>query len=146
MANYMVTDTDLTAVANAIRTKGGTSTSLSFPSGFVNAIGNISGGGGPTGGAWEQKTVTIPTTMQTADVVAAYFLNEIDDARYAFAVKDDYDKTQWSDNQLIAFLIFDGQATLYIRYRSNAVNYGPTMSASYSLVASQGEKYTILYQ
>ena len=47
MSNYYkVTDTDLTTVANAIRTKGGTSASLSFPDGFATAIGNISGGGG----------------------------------------------------------------------------------------------------
>lgn len=37
---------DLTSVANAIRTKGGTSGSLAFPSGFVNAIGDIPTGGG----------------------------------------------------------------------------------------------------
>lgn len=37
-------DSDLTSVANAIRTKGGTSAQLSFPSGFVSAIGNMSGG------------------------------------------------------------------------------------------------------
>lgn len=46
MANYLTTDTDLTAVANAIRTKGGTSASLAFPAEFVSAIGAISGGGG----------------------------------------------------------------------------------------------------
>ena len=46
MSNYLVTDTDLTSVANAIRTKGGTSASLSFPSGFIDAINAISGGGG----------------------------------------------------------------------------------------------------
>ena len=46
MANYLATDTDLAAVANAIRTKGGTSAGLTFPSGFVDAIGDISGGGG----------------------------------------------------------------------------------------------------
>ena len=39
-------DTDLTSVANAIRTKGGTSAQLAFPSGFVTAIGNIPTGGG----------------------------------------------------------------------------------------------------
>lgn len=39
-------DTDLTSVANAIRTKGGTSASLAFPSEFVTAIGNIPTGGG----------------------------------------------------------------------------------------------------
>ena len=38
-------DADLTAVANAIRTKGGTSAALAFPAGFVTAIGAISGGG-----------------------------------------------------------------------------------------------------
>ena len=39
-------DTDLTSIANAIRTKGGTSASLAFPAGFVSAIEAISGGGG----------------------------------------------------------------------------------------------------
>lgn len=39
-------DADLTSVANAIRTKGGTSAELSFPDGFVDAVDAI-----PTGGA-----------------------------------------------------------------------------------------------
>lgn len=46
MANYLVTDTELTSVANAIRTKGGTNASLTWPNGFVNAINAISTGGG----------------------------------------------------------------------------------------------------
>lgn len=46
--DYKVTDTELTSVANAIRTKGGTSAQLTFPNDFVTAIGNISGGGGST--------------------------------------------------------------------------------------------------
>ena len=41
-------DSDLTSVANAIRTKGGTSAQLAFPADFVTAIGAISGGGGNT--------------------------------------------------------------------------------------------------
>ena len=45
MSNYIATDTDLTTVANAIRTKGGTNAQLSFPSGFVTAIENITTGG-----------------------------------------------------------------------------------------------------
>lgn len=44
MANYTVTDLELTSIANAIRTKGGTSTSLAFPSEFVSAINDISTG------------------------------------------------------------------------------------------------------
>lgn len=46
MSNYLTTDTDLTAVANAIRSKGGTSAQISFPDGFVSAIGAIPTGGG----------------------------------------------------------------------------------------------------
>lgn len=39
-------DADLTSVANAIRTKGGTSASLAFPAEFVSAIAAIPSGGG----------------------------------------------------------------------------------------------------
>lgn len=45
MSNYLATDTDLIAVANAIRVKGGTSSSLSFPNGYVSAIQDIQTGG-----------------------------------------------------------------------------------------------------
>lgn len=38
-------DSDLTSVANAIRTKGGTSAQLAFPAGFVQAIVDIETGG-----------------------------------------------------------------------------------------------------
>lgn len=72
MANYLTTDTDLTAVANAIRTKGGTSAQLAFPDGFVDAIDAIeTGGGGMTidqfvdhnypQGAIETSATVIPT-------------------------------------------------------------------------------------
>ena len=44
MADYLTTDTELTSVANAIRTKGGTSASLVYPTGFVSAIEAISTG------------------------------------------------------------------------------------------------------
>ena len=38
MADYILTDTELTSVANAIRSKGGTSAALEWPSGFISAI------------------------------------------------------------------------------------------------------------
>ena len=46
MADYLVTDTELTSIADAIRTKGGTSGSLVYPAGFVSAINAIPTGGG----------------------------------------------------------------------------------------------------
>lgn len=45
MANYIATTEELTAVADAIRTKGGTSEQLVFPDGFVSAIDHIQTGG-----------------------------------------------------------------------------------------------------
>lgn len=50
-------DADLTSVANAIRTKGGTSASLAFPTDFVSAIAAIPSGGG--GGDIESGSFTI---------------------------------------------------------------------------------------
>lgn len=53
MAEYKVVDAekldaDLATVADAIREKGGTSESLTFPQGFVDGIGAIESGGGGT--------------------------------------------------------------------------------------------------
>ena len=46
---YAVDGDDLTAIANKIRTKGGTSSSLEFPTGFENAVDAIQTGITPTG-------------------------------------------------------------------------------------------------
>lgn len=67
MSDYIVDSADLTSVANAIRTKGGTSAQLSFPAGFISAIGDISGGSGETvyystfNGAMYTEHFTYPT-------------------------------------------------------------------------------------
>lgn len=44
MADYLTTDTELASVASAIRSKGGTSSPLVYPAGFVSAIEGISTG------------------------------------------------------------------------------------------------------
>lgn len=54
MTDYLTTDTELTSVADAIRTKGGTSAQLVYPTGFVSAIEAI-----PTGGGGSTKTVQV---------------------------------------------------------------------------------------
>ena len=48
LVDSAVLNSNLTSVANAIRTKGGTSAQLAFPEGFVSAIGDIQTGGGIT--------------------------------------------------------------------------------------------------
>ena len=82
MANYLVTDTDLTSVANAIRTKGGTSASLTFPTGFSDAIAAI-----PSGGvSWREVTLTANYNTAT-DVCKAIFVNEATAKQAYFRLK-----------------------------------------------------------
>ena len=59
MSDYLVTDTELISIANAIRTKGDTSASLEFPAGFVSAVNNI---GSPLFSKVYETTVTVNTT------------------------------------------------------------------------------------
>lgn len=67
MADYIVKDTELTSVANAIRTAGGTNSLLNFPNGFVSAVNNISGGGSSDFSTAE-VTLTISTLGLTLDM------------------------------------------------------------------------------
>lgn len=61
MANeYSVNQSDLVSVANAIRTKGGTSEALVFPAGFVSAVQAIQAGGGAVQADWSQNDETQP--------------------------------------------------------------------------------------
>lgn len=63
---YLVNSADLTAVADAIRTKGGTSGALTFPSGFADAIAAIQAGGGEGGGNAKIYTGTITFEEDTS--------------------------------------------------------------------------------
>lgn len=67
-------DADLTSVANAIRTKGGTSASLAFPADFVSAINSISTGVTPTG----TKQISITSNGTTTEDVTNYASVEIE--------------------------------------------------------------------
>ena len=53
MADYITNTSELTSIANAIRTKGGTSENLTYPGGFIQAISDIVTGGGESEGGWE---------------------------------------------------------------------------------------------
>lgn len=66
-------DADLTSVANAIRTKGGTSSQLAFPAGFVSAVQAIPTGVTPTG----TKNISITANGVTTEDVTNYASAEI---------------------------------------------------------------------
>ena len=58
MPKYLVNDTSLSSIADAIRTKGGTSNELEFPTEFISAIEDLPTGGG----TYQAKTGITPTT------------------------------------------------------------------------------------
>ena len=77
-------DSDLTSVANAIRTKGGTSAQLAFPADFVSAITAIPSGGGGLSVA----TFTATATATDATISFAAGDYSIPD-KYVLFIKSD---------------------------------------------------------
>ena len=65
---YITTDTELTSVADAIRSKGGTSDKLAYPDGFVDAIGAIE-----TGSSEDFPPRDTSTDWQAEDFQGVYF-------------------------------------------------------------------------
>ena len=65
MANYTVTDTELTSIANAIRSRGGTQAQLEYSSGFISAINSISTG-------TDTSDATMTSGVQMLSGVTAY--------------------------------------------------------------------------
>lgn len=65
---YIATNKELKSIANAIRTKGGTSAQLSFPTEFVSAIQAIQTGITPTG----TKQITLTDNGTTTEDVTNY--------------------------------------------------------------------------
>lgn len=74
MSNYLTTDTDLIAVADAIRAKGGTSSSLSFPDGYVSAIQDIQ-----TGGNLEDITISQDYLVEQNTVISNGIIFQTDE-------------------------------------------------------------------
>ena len=70
MSYRKVNDNSLASVADAIRSKGGTSDALVFPDGFVSAISAIQTGGG--GEVSPGYSVTFPATANNWDKMANY--------------------------------------------------------------------------
>lgn len=95
-------DSDLTSIANAIRTKGGTSAALAFPAGFMSAIGDIPTGGG--GLAYDTGTFTV-SSDKNADFTVSHGLGKAPDVVIVWT--EDYDDShlpQYDDTTAVGFI------------------------------------------
>lgn len=65
MAGYVVSHSEITSIADAIRTKGGTSAQLTFPTEFVSAIQNIPSGGNDRLKLLHTESIGVVSTTST---------------------------------------------------------------------------------
>ena len=72
MAEYLTTDTELTSIADAIRSKGGTSDVLTYPTEFINAINAIE-----TTPATQSKSISPTEAKQTVLPDTDYLLSSV---------------------------------------------------------------------
>ena len=75
MADYRATSAEFTAVADAIRTKGGTSAQLTWPNGFVSAVQAIPSGGG--GGSYESASLFRWYLTQTQSTTSWWIMKKL---------------------------------------------------------------------
>lgn len=107
MTDYLVSGTNLTAIANAIRTKGGTSAQLEFPDDFVSAINAISGGGSSTVEITDVSNST-GTTAEISAVTATKHTIHLE-----FSDSTDTDIDVYYDDALIGTMITSLDPTTY---------------------------------
>ncbi len=118
-----VLDANLTSVANAIRSKGGTSASLAFPAGFVNAISAIETG---------------KVTTEVHDITFSSDLGNGTNSEKTLLSGNPFLKANYSQNGLAVILVptapvpMTAAGVIHFIYHGNA-NIGPSDSKRYGI-------------
>lgn len=126
MAEYLVQGESITAVADAIREKGGTTAPLSFPDGMAKAVRGI-----PSGGIDISLGLTAATVGQTVKVKAV----DTDGKPTAWEAVDAAGAETW---ELIAEIDFDVDAAndVFVWEYKNLPNYKELAYKKVNLVGS----------
>lgn len=113
-------DSDLTSVANAIRTKGGTSAQLAFPQGFADAIAAIpTGGGDYAAGDWAYLS------KPSGDVISAAPLSSAAAGDYAFYKRSGIRKVFLSEGKYVGSnMFYQSGVTFFVG--PNIITLGPS--------------------
>lgn len=150
MANYVVSDTSLGSVADAIRTKGGTSSPLTYPQGFIDAIDDIQTGGSAV---IQSLTVTENGTYTAPSGVDGYSPVTVNVSGGDEPIPDD-GKTRIFIH--IAEDTPDNRLTFYLRFTASVADnttvdwgdgttetLGSTSATNYGHTYAQGGDYVI---
>lgn len=147
-------DADLTSVANAIRTKGGTSAQLAFPAEFVSAIEDIETGGGGDSGTIESDFINLEyaivtvgvNTVSVATQVIPYLLGLAGFAttNYSCGWFGVVEHSSYVNNQAICMdaPTINQSIQKFYRYRNGAAS-SANLGNSYDAVLPVGSKYLI---
>ena len=127
MADYIVTSGELTSVANAIREKNGTNSSLSWPNGFVSGIG--SGGGGTS-----DLTTAAVTIILTENTIENFIsMGAITIGENAGAIFPD---TELVEAQVYNIVLYKG---LYELFTNTDTFVSVTGNATYEIDEESGD-------
>lgn len=131
-------DADLTLVADAIRTKGGTDAQLAFPSGFVSAVQAFQTGGGNGVDVVMTSTITDVTELRAAIAAGSGV------TQFVFAVKS-YKNGAPIQNQICCGgsvgAMAEGSAG--VRYRDGKYAVIPGWGFMYDAAVTIGDIYTV---
>lgn len=134
MAEYLVQGESITAVADAIREKGGTTAPLSFPAGMAEAVRGI-----PSGECGIDVVITSSVTnaIDFGNILASASGSN----QFVFAVKS-YKGTGPVENQIIAGAL---KSTIGagIRYRNNQYATMYLWTEQYDAGVTIGDVYTV---
>lgn len=142
MASYVVSDTSLTAVADAIRAKTGGTADLAFPADFVSEIGSIETGGG----VWAEFTAA-SSASSTGAAFNLLFPNAETKAQCVWAaVIKNKASADFPNNQVVVLQRFkNGYLTTQqaIRYRSGSYS-AAAIANNYDGVVEIGDTFDLL--
>ena len=146
MVEYLAKSEDLTAVADAIRAKGGTDAQLTFPDGMVEAINAIKTGSGATDVTDSIVSVAFSAT-NAFDVRAGLYGIIPQDAKIAI-FNFHGDLSNVSNNQCL-LAIFPKMYYLekqmpYIRWRNSSYDIQVNGTDLYDLIVNAGDTYRMV--
>ena len=145
MVEYLAKSEDLTAVADAIRAKGGTDAQLTFPDGMVEAINAIETGSGATDVTDSIVSIAFSATNALDALMRFSGIIPQDTKVAIFNFKGDLSNAP--NNQCLLAVcpkMYLEKQMFYIRWRNSSYDHQISTTNLYDLVVNAGDTYRMV--